>query len=102
MLPSIKNKLDRELGKAAKDIEDKVAPQDDKFPRYTVLPARGFSEEEMTSELERYNLSHQASVAFFCPTHFYFRQLWNTGNTSSMGTWAKKTPLDLENDDRSD
>ncbi|KAG0086054.1 hypothetical protein BGZ93_008582 [Podila epicladia] len=55
MLPSVKDKLDRELGKAAKDIEDKVAPQDDKFPRYTVLPDRGFSEEEMTSELERYS-----------------------------------------------
>jgi sphinganine-1-phosphate aldolase len=53
MIPSVKNKLERELGKAAKDIEDKVAPQDDNFPRYTVLPERGFSEELMTKELER-------------------------------------------------
>ncbi|KAG0300903.1 hypothetical protein BGZ98_008785, partial [Dissophora globulifera] len=55
MLPSIKNKLDRELGKAAKDIEDKVAPQDDNFPRYTILPEKGFSSEVMNSELDRYN-----------------------------------------------
>ncbi|KAG0199733.1 hypothetical protein BGX28_007019 [Mortierella sp. GBA30] len=55
MLPSVKNRLDRELSKAAKDIEDKVAPQDDKFPRYTTLPEHGFSEEEMSRELERYS-----------------------------------------------
>ncbi|KAF9365513.1 hypothetical protein BGX34_009756 [Mortierella sp. NVP85] len=55
MIPSVKNKLERELGKAAKDIEDKVAPQDDNFPRYTVLPEKGFSEELMTKELERYS-----------------------------------------------
>ncbi|KAF9583072.1 hypothetical protein BGW38_010319, partial [Lunasporangiospora selenospora] len=53
MIPSVKAKLDRELGKAAKDIEDKVAPQDDKHPRYTSLPKLGFTEEEMTKELER-------------------------------------------------
>ncbi|KAG0332816.1 hypothetical protein BG004_001088 [Podila humilis] len=55
MLPSIKSKLDRELGKAARDIEDKVAPQDDAHPRYTVMPTHGFTEDEMTSELDRYS-----------------------------------------------
>ncbi|KAF9416238.1 hypothetical protein BGZ94_010267 [Podila epigama] len=52
LIPSIKNKLDRELGKAAKDIEDKVAPQDDKHPRYITLPAQGFNEQELSSELQ--------------------------------------------------
>ncbi|KAF9171221.1 hypothetical protein BGX21_009643 [Mortierella sp. AD011] len=55
MIPSVKEKLQRELGKAAKDIEDKIAPQDDKFPRYTTLPGHGFSEEALTKELERYS-----------------------------------------------
>ena len=53
MVPSVKKKLETELGKAAKDIEDKVAPQDDNFPRYTTLPKHGFSEELMTKELAR-------------------------------------------------
>ncbi|KAF9439009.1 hypothetical protein BGZ76_001461 [Entomortierella beljakovae] len=54
MLPSIRDKLDRELGKAARDIEDKVAPQDDRFPRYTTLPEKGFTEEALKLEMERY------------------------------------------------
>ncbi|KAG0052014.1 hypothetical protein BGZ83_003092 [Gryganskiella cystojenkinii] len=61
MLPSVKEKLDRELGKAAKDIEDKVAPQDDNFPRYTTLPRLGFSDEDLDKELIRYSeLPHTA------------------------------------------
>jgi sphinganine-1-phosphate aldolase len=53
MVPSVKNKLETELGKAAKDIEDKVAPQDDNFPRYITLPKHGFSDELMDKELAR-------------------------------------------------
>ncbi|KAF8979384.1 hypothetical protein BGZ46_005501 [Entomortierella lignicola] len=55
LIPSVKKRLESELGKAAKDIEDKVAPQDDNFPRYTTLPEHGFSEEALTKELERYS-----------------------------------------------
>ncbi|KAF9550713.1 hypothetical protein EC957_012030 [Mortierella hygrophila] len=55
MVPSVRNKLETELGKAAKDIEDKVAPQDDNFPRYITLPKHGFSEELMNKELARYS-----------------------------------------------
>ncbi|KAG0330554.1 hypothetical protein BGZ99_000025 [Dissophora globulifera] len=53
-LPSIKSKLDRELKQAVIDIENKIAPQDDNHPRYTVLPPNGLTRDEMSKELDRY------------------------------------------------
>ncbi|KAG0267733.1 hypothetical protein BGZ95_002787 [Linnemannia exigua] len=54
-IPSVKKELESRIRKATKDIEDKVAPQDESSSRYTSLPKHGFSKEFMDQELDRYS-----------------------------------------------
>jgi sphinganine-1-phosphate aldolase len=51
--PGAKDKLQAELSKSIKELEDKIAPKVPGVPRYLALPDIGFNDAQIREELKR-------------------------------------------------
>jgi sphinganine-1-phosphate aldolase len=54
-LPMVRNKIQSQLDKAIKEIQQEVAPQRPGETRYLELPKCGFTEEQVRAELQKYH-----------------------------------------------